>query len=465
MAHTSVPPQNRDGVNDTVIYRMFGTALGRTVQGTFTLQQFPTEGPGVFDQYLVPAHWEDVHDRVLTKDGFVTIVLLAVGNSPNGTEVAVGLGGLRLELEAVHFKNNHVITKDDGSGQYADPQWLDSDPFDYNPAHVSYPVCYTSGTKMRLDTKWKMQGSASIAAQGTGSGGYNFPATSGWEEFIQQTGERWLWILDVDCVQSFPGNKVDYLNPVSIQWTFQPDAYDRWINAGVSENPVYVTLRAPTTPNLYHTVVHLSCVNASGQVADPGAADAIYGEFTDRVVRRLSDNAQMTYWFNDQMGATETPALLARPDANGNCQAWSALLRDCLRVQGIAADRIRALPVSASDSSILVKNWGISDPAHGTGQYPYIVGTDAFDQTGVAGQGNANPSGAFNGHWITLCNSVYYDPSYGTSKVTGANKNKDYEDASLAGYGAQLPPSNGTGVRKNDTSTNSVSELSYEVNN
>jgi len=60
-------------------------------------------------------------------------------------------------------------------------------------------------------------------------------------------------------------------------------------------------------------------------------------------------------------------------------------------------------------------------------------------------------------------------------EVSGANKDKDYEDGSLAGYGESLPPSNGTGVRKNDTSAglqvncitqltiNRIKESNYET--
>lgn len=219
----------------------------------------------------------------------------------------------------------------------------------------------------------------------------------------------------------------------------------------------------PIDTTVYHTLAHLGCKNADGESSVGGTADGVYAEFTDRDVRRLLDNKQMTYWFNSQMGATETAGILQRSDANGNCQAWSALVCDSFKVQGITADRIRALPVSMSDWSILVKDWQINDPPSGSGSHPYVVGTDAFDLNGIPGQGNANPPGAFNGHWITLCNGCYYDGSYGTAKVTGTGKDKAYEDGSLDGYGASLPPSTGTGVRKNDVSAGSSSELDYQV--
>ena len=45
--------------------------------------------------------------------------------------------------------------------------------------------------------------------------------------------------------------------------------------------------------------------------------------------------------------------------------------------------------------------------------------------------------------------------------MTGADKNKAYEDGSLSGYGNLL----WTAARKNDTSTNTISELDYQIDN
>ena len=89
--------------------------------------------------------------------------------------------------------------------------------------------------------------------------------------------------------------------------------------------------------------------------------------------------------------------------------------------------------------------------------YPYEINSDAFDQSGIPGQGNTNPPGDFNLHYITLYNSQYYDPSYGTPKVTGANKDKTYEDGSLDGFDGI----DGTRCRTNDVSPSSPCDLNY----
>ena len=211
------------------------------------------------------------------------------------------------------------------------------------------------------------------------------------------------------------------------------------------------------TANLFQTVVHIGCANATGKTTVEETTDATYAEFTDLEVRRVSDNVQMTYWGNPQNFATDTPELLARSDGNGNCQAWGALLRDCFRAQGIPSDRIWLSPVSANDQGILVKNWQFVEPPSGIGLHPYRLGVDAMNLMGIPGQGNAEPPAAFNGHCITEADGYYFDPSYGTPKIGGSNKEKLYEDSSIDGF------EDGTGqwCRKNNVFMVSNSEMQY----
>jgi hypothetical protein len=364
-----------------------------------------------------------------------------------GCSITVTGAVVGLVLSNVTFSVAHNILRDDGSGAYAPPHWT---------ATNSYPVTYPRNTTGAVSaTFWVVPTncpvSGSVIIRGDGSGGLNIPATT-----CTVASAITVMLPATKFASAFP-NQVDFLNPLTINWKYT-GAGSTFYDAGASANPVYITLTNPVT-TVYHTLVHLGCANAVGQTTSNGTADAIYNEFADRVVRRVSDNKQMTYWYNDQMGAVDTAGILQRSDANGNCQAWSGLFRDCLRVQGINADRIRALPTSGNDDSILVKDWQFNDPPSGSGSHPYVIGTDAVDLAGIPGQGNPDPPGGFNGHWITLFDNQYYDPSYGTAKVTGANRDKAYEDGALAGYGA------GSGARKNDVSTNTPSELNYQLDN
>ena len=183
------------------------------------------------------------------------------------------------------------------------------------------------------------------------------------------------------------------------------------------------------------------------------ARDAMFGEFTDQQVNRL-DGVQMTYWVNNQMGCTDTPDLLQRSNGNGNCQSWGGLFRDILRTHGIAADRIWVWPKN-NDTSLIVKNWSFTSPPSGPPNHPYVDGVDATDLLGIAGQGNPDPPGSFNGHWITKSGGFYYDASYGTSPVILGNVDKNYEDSAFAGFGAGYVSGANTftGIRLNDTAS------------
>ena len=63
-------------------------------------------------------------------------------------------------------------------------------------------------------------------------------------------------------------------------------------------------------------------------------------------------------------------------------------------------------------------------------EYPYVKGFDACDQTGVSGQGNPNPPGAFENHYVVKYAGRIYDPSYGSGPYAN---NLEHENASIDG--------------------------------
>lgn len=99
----------------------------------------------------------------------------------------------------------------------------------------------------------------------------------------------------------------------------------------------------------------------------------------------------------------------------------------------------------------------------GTPAYPYILDHDVVKNagTGIPAQGNTDPPEVFNFHWISLSGNIYFDPSYGTTAVSGANKDKLYEDSAFDGF------INATSnmMRRNDTSPPSVSETKFIIDN
>ncbi len=259
-----------------------------------------------------------------------------------------------------------------------------------------------------------------------------------------------------------PAGTVGYFENVQVSWSVSYDS-ETWEEAGSSTHEIYFTRGTPLTSLRQETLFSISCKQAAG-LSDPTAiVDAIYAEFTDLDVRRVSDGKQMTYWKNNERGAKTTSNLLRTETANGNCQSWSGLFRDAICLQGIPAQRIRILPKRIieleagfmSRESVLVKNWlfGSSvstitrvcttEPDNNTSKIDYTHIIDLhkdLPENGTAvpgnilpGQGNLNTPSNFNGHWITSAADCYYDPSYGTEKVPITSP-QEYENNAFSGF-------------------------------
>jgi len=339
---------------------------------------------------------------------------------------------------------------------YDAPHWKDgnNDGDADDPGERKYPIAYVRDTPPSIAGKIKVKPSGLTALSGFSA---KIKVTGPGNIIIDETAAATLDTDELELIATpSSGNfedEIDYLNPMTLSWEVEVNDKDHWCEAGETDNRTYVTLGVPTTALRQETLFDLGCRNADGESVIGLARDAMFGEFTDQQVNRL-DGVQMTYWVNNQMGCTDTPDLLQRSDGNGNCQSWGGLFRDILRTHGIAADRIRVWPKN-NDTSVIVKNWSFTSPPSGPPNHPYVDGVDATDLLGIAGQGNPDPPGSFNGHWITKSGGFYYDASYGTSPVILGNVDKNYEDSAFAGFGAGYVSGANTftGIRLNDTAS------------
>ena len=244
--------------------------------------------------------------------------------------------------------------------------------------------------------------------------------------------------------------------------------------------PSYVTNAPPKTSLRQETLFRISCKQAEGQVDEGNIRRLIYDKFMTRQVSRISDVRNsggsaniksMTYWRNGNTADARTSfELLANSNANGTCEAWSMLLRDVFRIQGIPAARWDAQPRALDQDvqsgqvprlGLAVKNWSFSGAgSSGDPNYPYRREVDAIDAKGIPGQGQGvedpDPPGIFGMHCITESGGIYYDPSYGTPPISGAKKDKLYEDSAFDGYENREHY-----IRKNNTGGNSASEVYY----
>lgn len=377
---------------------------------------------------------------------------------------------LPVQIEEVSFGGTKYweLKSDDAATTYSAPQWKDVDgngkPTNTAQGERDYAVAFTRNTKPKIGAKFKIASASNFGAikiKATGPGGVAIPETSATvsgDEVTLPLTEASAAL--VNTIKFY--DKKDDAKAFKLEWELKIGNSD-WSKIATTKHSVYVVLTDPITSLRQESLAELGCRNADNQTAEASARNKMYEEFTDRVVKRL-DGKQMTYWLNDQMGCTDTADLLSRADGNGNCQSWSGLFRDVLRFQGIQADRIRVWP-QGNDTSVAVKTWTFTEPPHGPANHPYVIGVDATDVQGVPGQGNPNPPGSFNGHWITESGGTYFDPSYGAAVVSGANKGKLYEDSAFAGFGATYAiPNNGgqfDSIRKNDTSAQSPAEVDY----
>ncbi len=348
----------------------------------------------------------------------------------------------------VSFPNYHVVFSDTGNPFHA-PHWRDdSNPPD-GTAVRAHPVAYTRNTKPRVSAKWHIEPAGFNAAfkiRGTAPDGIEFPETAG------TVNDNEIFII-VESDYAF-ANAIGYYDNFEINWEFSINDGDTWHDGGKSSNQVYVTLGDPIQgTTMYQTLIHIGCTNAAGDTDADIAVDSIYSEFTNQKVFRVSDNKQMKYWYNHVQGAQTVSDILSNADGNGNCEAWSALLRDCFRVQGISSDRIVVQPWRHYDKSILVKDWVFRIPSAG-GLHPYYVPSEAEPIEGIPAQYTENPLSVFNLHYVTRYNGdplLLYDPSYGTPKVQSVY----YANTSLDGYGNDIPQLM-TKARKIDPTENDV---------
>jgi hypothetical protein len=437
-----------------------------------------------------------------------------------------------LSLRTVTFGGDtyRMIVRDDNLLNYAAPHW------DVTRQVKSYPVAYTSvPAQVEGETEpARMEVGATIKATpaeafvpcriaGVG-GGFEFVGTASAQGDI-------LTLSAVPASKGLDEYKIDLLDPLAIDWSVSVDG-GPWMYAGTSDNRIYVTWREPTVSPRLETLFWLSCKGAKGLGGEdaathaPGIVTAIWGEFTDRNVKRVDDDEPMTYYKPEAGAAGSASEMLASENGNGGCLAWAQLLFGCMQAQGFASKPeqnpggLEILEVyhvvadanaNPNTSGFCVKHWkfaphirtgpgddhrespvlGDDEEAAPTGDntpcilpgpngdlnsttagndvyqdgldyappYPYVVGKDAREQPGMAGQGNTDPPYRFNEHYVCKISSVIYDPSYGLNPCSTEQAHENSLIDGIARMGFWL---GGEGVEPCKKNSTEVQELDYD---
>jgi hypothetical protein len=387
---------------------------------------------------------------------------------------------LRVKALTMGGEGSHTVLNDDGTSQQVNCL-LDDNGNQYPP---SYPILYESiGWKYWTDPNgWPMpptltkpvrmqatptfrvysSGADPIVIRGKVLSGTPYPCNF-WQ--TNTPGGPYTWTTSILADNEITPHRVDYYNPLTIQWKIYSPDKSVHVDLETTECPVYVSLQPPETGDLYHTVVHLACSQGHATTEAQAVTDT-WGQFTGLGVTAWDGQTKLYYYYNPQdaasanvptlselLGPSPTPALIGH---NGDCYAWAELLQASLNVNGVGASIQRV----SKGAEIMVKNCGFITNAQGSLVLPPNVYDYCPPPDGVKGQNSApspNPSlKRFNEHRIVKLPSscalnggaIYLDPSYGISAIDAL----DYTHQAIEGWTF----GNNIWIRASDDSTASV---------
>ncbi|NJL26869.1 MAG: hypothetical protein HC897_02795 [Thermoanaerobaculia bacterium] len=294
-----------------------------------------------------------------------------------------------------------------------------------------------------------------VKIRGSGSGGLVIPET------LASTSNGRITASGLITTGPLP-DEIRRFDPFEIAWQVSLDDGASWLEAGKSENRLFVTLADPITSPLYETLLDVGTRNANGQTTDEGAVAAIWADFAGPIpgVRRKlldghnrADGTEMRYWVEE--GSPIYPEVFAfcqtfqaminptpddpRLNGIGTCNAWARVFHETIRAQGITDSKIVFVTANQPGATFLVKNWDFTL----SGSAPVVctpfshLRSETSDLLGIAGEGTLNPPAEFPSHFIVLFNDKYYDPSYGAGPFggsTGLEARLAWENASIDGF-------------------------------
>jgi len=218
------------------------------------------------------------------------------------------------------------------------------------------------------------------------------------------------WVVTTTADAPLVAERVDFYNPMTIRWQVAFTNREDFVAAGENTNRVYVSWRAPTTGNLFHTVVDVACRNAVGQTVESNIVAGIWSDFADRSVLKWDGTGPMRYWGNEAYARRNSPSALDTTAelvayADGQCGAWQEFFSDTLSLHGISC-----VPHTIRPNA------------------PFI-GFSIYSS--LNGQGGSPLERHFRDHAVNSYGGVLYDPSYGTNYPSKLA----WEDASVESFG------------------------------
>ena len=261
-------------------------------------------------------------------------------------------------------------------------------------------------------------------------------------------------IVTIDDVYCGPvGDKVDY-RIMKIKWDYQlrkpgSNASDNWqpCEPPVTEHELFVTLDKPSDKMFNaRSVFYLACKN-TGATDEKTALEKTWMSFKNRDVKIWDDEKgeyeRVMHYYKTKGGENRCWAkqMFDSPkndEGEGQCNAWSDLLRQALGAHGIESNTIMVVHPSQNyfeeeyNYGFVVKHVLISND----GNIDSLEGTPAT--TGIPGQNMETPkSKDFDRHFFVEVSEKgigttrhFYDPSYGVYHTTI----KDYTEGAIGAW-------------------------------
>lgn len=386
-----------------------------------------------------------------------------------------------IKLYSVNFSGNYDIVKDtDRNFKYEKDHWLDNDLNGVinGTGDHDFPICYKKEKIIKVKAKFKIdqnsngippefQNSLMMKGECEGqSDGGNIKLEIIPEKVKINSGE----IIYSSKTKELP-ESIQYYPEFRIAWSISFDQGQNYYKIGMSNNKLYIILKAPDSNNkLYQTCVHIACSTSVGKRTESEVVESVYKYFRGRAVSR-ADNEPLFYWKeNDPKPAPEeegfqTWGLLFY--RNATCGAWADFFKDILGSQGIESQLVNIYPKQPpktmpnqkyfpltneqekridesfklyddkkrKDFTIVkaiffVKKWKLPEPGH-------FINDNNVEIRPVPAQGNLVPRSWFANHAIVRYNNKFYDPSYAQDNSPYVSVHA-WEEDNLDGFGVHL---------------------------
>jgi hypothetical protein len=261
------------------------------------------------------------------------------------------------------------------------------------------PALYVSGSRVSASVDFAALGgglNTNLVVRGKVGGGLTSFTLWGTNDAPGGT----LWNVEVFADTNLVSDKVDFYNPMKVEWAYAVKGRNDFVEAGQSTNQVYVVWKEPQTAYLFHTVIDVACRNAAGGTIESNIVAGIWGDFADQDVVGADRNDAMEYWGDFAKNHRYDGMCLSVSDLvkykDGKCGAWAGFLITVLAVHGVAT---AVESVITTDFSLFL-GWN---------------GKELVISESLSGQGGTEPLTKFLNHGVVRYGSKIYDPSYGGS--------------------------------------------------